>query len=322
MDLRYDSDPVFLETALRSFASTAPVPFIYILGTHKETKKRGKNEGTHSITDFRIVLNISSYLHPNFSPSDISTMNLVTVSSGEKTHRGTIIKKRAPGVKQDIEVGTVAPSLSEWCHRFCARTSALRVFRLKKTVTGLDETYLCNRIEGLIRSTNYRGSISITFPVEDENVDIYTSHPVNQWRNTEWVCWAFYLTFLWLITWPILFFCTKKYAVVRAEWPFSVPDGRGGKKYTTVSEEQYFDKWSTAIRRLALDRYQGEASEEIMRGVTERPADPPTPGTVNIGNAGVDNAAGLLSQGFQVAGALLSGRSLTSALQGGWGYDT
>ena len=103
-----------------------------------------------------------------------------------------------------------------------------------------------------------------------------------------------------------------------------MPDGRGGKKYTTVSEEQYFDKWSTAIRRLALDRYQGEASEEMMRGVTERPADPSMLGTINTGHAGVDNAVGLLSQGFQVARALSSGsgRGLTQGLQGGWGYDT
>jgi hypothetical protein len=41
MDLRYDTDPVFLEDALRSFASSAPVPLIYIMGTHKETTKRG-----------------------------------------------------------------------------------------------------------------------------------------------------------------------------------------------------------------------------------------------------------------------------------------
>ncbi|KAL1607187.1 hypothetical protein SLS59_002891 [Nothophoma quercina] len=322
MDPRYDSDPVFLESALRSFASTAPVPLIYIMGTHKETTKRGDKKETHHVTDFRIVLNISSYLHPDFCISNNTTMNLVTASNGEKTHRGTILKKRAPGVKQDIEVGTVAPTLTEWCHRFCASTSALRIFRLKKTVTGLDETYLRNRIEGLIRSTNYRGHINITFPVEDSNVDIYTSHRVNNWRNTNWICWIFYLTFLWLITWPILFLCTKRYSVVRAEWPFSLTSN-GRKVYTTVSEEQYFDKWSTAIRRLALDRYQGEASEETMRGVTARPADPPMPGTLNTGHAGVDNAVGLLSQGFQVARALSSGsgRGLTQATQGGWGYD-
>jgi hypothetical protein len=322
MDPRYDTDPVFLEDALRSFASSAPVPLIYIMGTHKETTKRGDKKETHDVTDFRIVLNISSYIHPNFSATDSSSMSLVTALNGEKTHRGTILKKRAPGVVQDIEVGTQAPTLTEWCHRFCASTSALRIFRLKRTVTGFDQTYMTNRIEGLIRSTNYRGQISITFPVEDENVDIYTSHKANSWRNTKWICWMFYLTFLWIFTWPILFFCTKRYAVVRAEWPFSV-SANGRKIYTTVSEEQYFDRWCVPIKRLALDRYQGEASEEMMRGVADRPADPPMPGTISTGHAGVDNAVGLLSQGFQVARALSngSGRGLTQATQGGWGYD-
>lgn len=322
MDVRYDTDPVFLESALRSFAATAPVPLIYIMGHHKETVRRGDKKETHDVTDFRIVLNISSYLHPNFSASDASTMNLVAVENGEKTHRGTVLKKRAPGARQDIEVGSPAPTLTEWCHRFCASTSALRVFRLKRTVTGLDETYLRNRIEGLIRSTNYRGHISITFPIEDENVDIYTSHRINNWRTTKWICWLFYLTFLWLLTWPLLILLTKRYAVVRADWPFSIAHN-GRKTYTTVSEEQYLDKWSTAIRRLALDRYQGEASEETMRGVTERRTDPPMPGTLSTGHAGVDNAVGLLSQGFQVARALSSGsgRGLTQSAQGGWGYD-
>ena len=322
MDPRYDSDPVFLETALRSFASTAPVPLIYIMGTHKETTKRGDKKETHDVTDFRIVLNISSYLHPNFSPSDTSTMNLATASNGEKTHRGTVLKKRAPGAKQDIEVGSPSPTLTEWCHRFCASTSPLRIFRLKRTITGLDTTYLQDRISGLLRATNYRGHISITFPTEDSNVDIYTSHRLNTWRNNKHICWAFYLTFLWLITWPLLFFCTKRYAVVRAEWPFSL-SSNGRKTYTTVSEEQYVEKWSTAIRRLALDRYQGAASEEMMRGVAARPADPPMPGTISTGHAGVDSAVGVLAQGFQVARALSSGsgRALTRGVQGGWGYD-
>ncbi|UPX14566.1 uncharacterized protein EKO05_0005044 [Ascochyta rabiei] len=323
MDARYDSDPVFLEAALHSFAATAPVPLIYIMGSHKETTKRGDKRETHDITDFRIVLNISPYLHPNFSAADTSTMNLVTASNGEKTHRGTILKKRAPGVVQDIELSTPAPTLTEWCHRFCASTSALRIFRLRKAVTGLDETHVRNRFEGLIRSTNYRGHISITFPVEDENTDIYTSHRVNTWRNTKWICWLFYLTFLWLFTWPLLWATTKRYAVVRAEWPFSI-SANGQKVYTTVSEEQYLDRWSTAIRRLALDRYQGEASEEMMRGVIDRPADPPMPGTVSTGHAGVHNAVGLLSQGFQVARALSSGSGsgLVGGAQGGWGHDS
>jgi hypothetical protein len=198
----------------------------------------------------------------------------------------------------------------------------LRIFRLRRTVPGLDQQYLKNRLEGVIAATNYRGNVQITFPMEDRNVDIYTCNTINRWRLKTWICWLFYLTFLWLFTWPALFFMTKRYAVVRAEWPWSITDANGRKTYTTVSEEQWFEKWNVAVRRLVLDRYQGEAAEHMMQGVIDRPNDPPMPGTVNTGHVGIDSAVGILTQGFQVARAIQSGGNIGRGVQGGWGYDT
>ena len=232
------------------------------------------------------------------------------------------MKKRAPGFKQDIEVGTSSPDLREWCHRYCASPSKLRTFRLRREVRGFNEEFLKNRIEGLIRSTNYRGHLSITFPVEDQSIDIYTSNFINNWRLKTWIRWVFYLTFLWIFTWPYLLFATKRYAVVKAEWFFSSVDDNGNKRYSTISEEEWYQKWHVGVRRLALDRYQGEASYEELRGVIARPADPPMPGTSATGHAGVDNAVGLLQQGFQVASAISRGGQLARGLQGGWGYDS
>lgn len=322
MDPRYDTDPVYLEEGIRQFALEAPTPLVYIVGTHRETVKRGDKKERKDVMDFRIVLNLRSYLRPNYDPSNTSSMNLVTVENGEKTHRGSFMKQRAPGFKQDIEVGTPRPELNEWCHRYCASPRMLRIFRLSRPVTGLDADYLKNRIEGVIRATNYRGHISVTFPIEDKNLDIYTSNWINKWRLKTWVCWIFYLTFLWIFTWPYLFFATKRYAVVRAEWPFSTADAYGNKKYTTLSEEQWFEKWHVAIRRLVLDRFQGESSDEMMEGVIARAEDPPMPGTIRTGHEGVDSAVGLLTQGFQVARAISRGDDLSRGLQGGWGYDT
>jgi len=320
IDPIYDTNPSDLEQAIRNLASTAPVPLIYIMGTHKETIKRGDKKETKHITDFRIAINMSLYLRKNFNVSDTSTMSLLTVENTEKTHRGTILKCRAPGSKQDIEVSDVEkPNLTEWCHRYCASPRMLRIFRLRRLVTGFDETLLKNRLEGLIRATNYRGHICITFPIEEKNVDFYTSNRINTWRLKTWIRWLFYLTFLWIFSWPYLFFATKRYAVVKAEWPFSSTDGSGNKTYTTVSEDQWFEKWHVAVRRLVLDRFEGEASEEMMAGVMQRPEDPPMPGTT--GHAGIDNAMGLLTQGFQVARAIQGGGGLARGLQGGWGYD-
>lgn len=307
MDALCDADPQTLEQEVRALGHRAPNPFVYIMGTHKETTKRGDKKETRDVTDFRIVLSMKEVLmkeHWSGIPS------LTTASNGEKTYRGTITKKRAPGVKQDIEVGSEAPTLQEWCHRYCASPSRLRIFRLRHEISGFGKDHLKNRIEGLIRATNYRGHLSITFPVEDENIDFYTSNTINNWRLKRWVRWIFYLTFLWIFTWPYLFFATKRYAVVKSEWKFS------------IQAEEWFQKWHVGIRRLALDRWQGEASSEELIGVIARPADPPMPGTITTGHAGIDNAAGLLQQGFQVASALSRGDNLARGLQGGWGYDT
>lgn len=321
-DAQTDSDPVALEALIRFNADIAPTPYIYIMGTHKETIKRGDKKETQHITDFRIVVNLQRYLHKNFDPSNTESRHLYTVENGVKTHRGSSFKCRAPGSKQDIELGTsAAPTLTEWCHRYCASPRMLRIFRLERTVPGLDKTYLKNCLEGLIASTNYRGTISITFPIEDRNLDIYTTNKINQWRLKTWVCWIFYISFLWIFTWPYLFFMTKRYAVVTAEWPWSLTVD-DFKVYRTVSEEQWFAKWNVAVRRLVLDRYQGEASEQMMEGVIARPEDPRMPGTIGTGHEGIDGAVGVLAQGFRVARAIQGGGDVGRGFQGGWGYDT
>jgi hypothetical protein len=325
MDARYDSDPEYLEQGVLNFVKVPPNPLIYILGTHKESAHNHTNNKreTKEVTDFRLVLNLQEYLWQGRWEGEAQTpMLLSTASNGEKTYRGSFRKTRAPGAKQDIEVGgEAAPTLREWCHRYCASSSLLRVFRVRRRVLGMDEKYLKKRLEGLIHSTGYRGHVNITFPVEDKNVDIYTQNRINEWRLKTWVRWIFYLTFLWIFTWPYLFFATKWYAVVKAEWLFSRADDNGNKVYATISEEEWFERWHVGIRRYVLEGFQGEATYERLQGVINRPADPPRPGRVQTGHAGVDNAVGLLQQGFRVASAISRGDPM-AGLQDGWGYDT
>jgi hypothetical protein len=323
MDPRLDTNVSELEQYVRDqWAGELPTPYIYIMGTHKETIKRGDKKETQHITDFRIVLNMQRYINNCYQSRSLPSVGVQVVDNGIKTYRGTSLKCREPGVKQDIEVGTPTPTITQWCERYVTNPRMLKIFRLERTVPGFDTEYLKNRIEGLIASANYRGHVSVTFPIEDRYTDIYTSNKINEWRLKTWVRWIFYLTFLWIFTWPYLFFMTKVYAVARAEWPFSYVGDDGSKRYTTISEEQWFEKWHVAVRRLVLDRYQGEAGEEMMSGVIARPEDPPMPGTFRTGHEGIDNAAGILAQGFQVARAIQSGGNVGRGLQGGWGYDT
>ncbi|KAF5637843.1 hypothetical protein F52700_4545 [Fusarium sp. NRRL 52700] len=324
-DPRSDADPVFLEKWVRTMAAFPPSPYINITGTHKETKRDSDGKSKREdVTDFRIMVNLQNYLYPNFIVNSLGNSTLKTVESGEKTYRGTVLKKRQDGVKGDIEVGHAKPTLKEWCHRYCAKAAGTKVFRLTRTVTGMDETFFRSSLTHYVRSSNYKGNLTIEFPVADRAVDIYSSNRLNTWRLTIWICWIFYLTFLWIFSWPILFFITKRYHVVSAEWPFSLTDANGQKRYTTVSEQQWVDLYGPAIKQLCLDRYEGLAGDAFLNQVLER-------GDASTRNEGVDTrpAMGVAAAAFQGGrfNALSGARSLmriagASSDQIGWGFDT
>lgn len=126
-DKRSDADPDFLNSWVRSMAERPPSPYIHIMGSHRETKRGREKSGTADITDFRILVSLQNYLYPNFLQYGPNESKLVTAENGEKTNRGTILKKRAPGVKGNIEVGNTKPELNEWCHRYCANSKSTRV---------------------------------------------------------------------------------------------------------------------------------------------------------------------------------------------------
>ncbi|KAM5349575.1 hypothetical protein ACJ41O_006080 [Fusarium nematophilum] len=299
-DKRSDTDPGFLESWVKYMATLPPSPYIHIVGTHKETKrdKDGKSK-REEVTDFRIMVSLQNYLWPNFDPNGPNEMSLTTAESGEKTYRGTVLKERAPGVKGDIEVGHAKPDLKEWCHRYCAKATATRVFRLSRAVTGMDEQLFSSRLEGLIRSTNYKGRLAIEFPVADRAVDIYSSGRLNTWRLTTWIRWLFYLSFLWIFSWPVLFFTTKRYRVVQAEWPFSQIN--------------------------AQDRYDGLAGDSYLNQVLGR-GEARQSNDAQINGRAVLSAAAAAFPGGRFD-AVSSASSLVRFVGGsndqvGWGFDT
>lgn len=189
----------------------------------------------------------------------------------------------------------------------------------------MDEQLFRSRIEGLVRSTNYKGRLAIEFPVADRAVDIYSSNRLNNWRLTTWIRWVFYLTFLWIFTWPALFFTTKRYHVVRAEWPFSQTNAQGQKRYTTVSEEQWISRYGPAVKQLCLDRYEGLAGDSYLNQVLARGE------TRQSNDAQVDGRAALSVAAAAFQGGRFNAVSGASTLmrfvggsndQVGWGFDT
>jgi hypothetical protein len=127
-DTRSDADPAFLEEWIRLMAKYPPSPYIHITGTHRETKRDNDGKSKREeVTDFRIMINMQNYLWPNFIPGVFTSTKLETIEPGQKTYRGTVLKKRQKGTQGDIEVGHHKPTLKEWCHRYCAKATGTKV---------------------------------------------------------------------------------------------------------------------------------------------------------------------------------------------------
>jgi len=307
LDRRLNEDPGLLQSHVEAWAATPPRPYVRVRGTHQQTvDKNGKKERS-SVTDFDIHIELTPYLYSDATHRK-SWRELRTVDNGDKTRRGTVFRRRAPGAKQNIEVGgDTKPTLQEWCHMYCASHGGLKVFALKRKMVGFDEQAVRTRIETLVRSTNYRGHLNVTFPVKNATVEVYNDCRTNRWRLTTWIQWVFMLTLMFIFTWPYLFFRTKRFEVVVAEWPFSRPAVDGGKQYVSISEQQWYNMWGRALGRAVLGRRQGTLGQDDL--VAAEGAEP----NFDTGHATVDGALSFVRAGVNAMNEV--NRQL------GWGGD-
>ncbi|PTB78671.1 hypothetical protein M440DRAFT_1390296 [Trichoderma longibrachiatum ATCC 18648] len=170
---------------------------------------------------------------------------------------------------------------------------------LERRVTGWDWDYLKKHLERLVHDTNYRGHTSITFPVRNARVEIYNDCRVNRMRLTKWIEVMFMLTLLFLVAWPYLFFRTKRWETVYAEWAMSrdEPDGTGcvERRYASMSEAQWYQMWARAIQKAVLERRQGHLDQgDVDRA--DQPADQ-AGGFAGMVQAGVE-AMGVVNRSF------------------------
>lgn len=299
-----------------------PRPGVRIHGYHYQTVHQNNKKETKTVNDFDIMLSLQKYLPRSVeTPAGEGAWSATTVGNSERVHRGSWRRTRAQGSTQDIEVGNNAPpDLEHWCKEFCDSKSALKIFRVTRDVPGLDQEYLKAQITHIIRSTNYRGHIDISFPIEDKYIDVYSPHIVNKWRIS-WVRFLFYVSFLWILTWPILFFMTKRWDIYRVEWRFSwqEPTARGVvKKYATIDEGQWFTKHAKLIKSLVLDGHSGDATD-LPLDVEPREQGGQNRGLPRTGNRNVDAAVSFVHGGINVLNTL-QGRG--SGNDEGWGADS
>lgn len=305
LNRQLDTEAETLETQVKWWAKSPPRPFVRICGTHQETvDNMGKRERKR-ITDFDISIELTPYLYSNAATRTAWT-ELRTVENEEKVRRGTVLRKRAPGASQHVELGNAKPTLAEWSHRYCASHAGLKAFVFQRKVTGLDYDLIKERLQGLVLSTSYRGRVDISFPVRDDTVVVYNDCKTNVWRLTSWIVWMCVFTLMVIFTWPYLFFRTKRFEVAIAEWAFSKPDGQGSRTFVSISEDQWYNMWGRAINRAVMEKRQGTLDQQdLLAADVQDPV---------FGNRTIDGVANVVRAGVRAMNEV--NRQL------GWGGDS
>ncbi|EPE04474.1 abc transporter [Ophiostoma piceae UAMH 11346] len=309
---------------VKAWSNEPPRPSVQLRGTHRETHERnGKNE-TRDVVDFDVKVDITPFLQLQ-STEGVAWRTERTAENYETVHRGTVFRHQAPGVKgrpqlpHDLERGAqeesqglfgteAKPTLEEWCRRFCEDPSPLRSFTVRRQMTGFDHAKVKNQMEVLVRRTNYRGHLQVSFPVDDAGIVCYNDHQLNQWRIKRWIQVVCALTLVILFTWPYLFFRTKKYDVVSFDWAFSRVNDRSQKEYAVLSEDQWYNLWARAITKAVLSKRQGCLDQEDLRQ-----AEGAEPTFESTGSTHVDGTLGYVRAGISALNQV--NRQL------GWGGD-
>lgn len=263
-------------------ASYPPTYYVELKGTHTETTYRrqthgitvgnGGGRGHHhnrnddnetsstTITDFYIRINITHLL--STGPNVGGELHLLT--DNEKGFRGGIFQRGRPTVTSP-DIDNQHEELKAWCDKYVADPS-LKSFTLKREVINHDTKILEDLIRSAITSTNYRGQVSVSFPITHQSVVVYSPGWINKLRMTTWVRWFFYLTFLWIFSWLYLFLATARYEVVKVIFPYadvSPEDAAHGsdRTPTVMSETEWFQLWGMSIKRAVLGRLNLQNAE-------------------------------------------------------------
>ncbi|GJC88224.1 hypothetical protein ColLi_11062 [Colletotrichum liriopes] len=211
-----------LVSLIRTQASVPPKPLIHIKGNRGRT------------VDFDLKLNLMGLLVPDDASRRMDYIRCV--APGELAFRG--------GAKPDVlpEVGDT--ELEEWCRRFIEDPAPVKSFALERVVANMDTLYIEGQIRSLIASTQYKGQISITFPVTHAKVKVKSAEKPSK----------LYLGM------KNLFASKHKYEVIQSVWPFaSARNGEDGRRFMVESEEVWWREWRDSIKYAIAQKRQNGA---------------------------------------------------------------
>lgn len=295
---------------LKNQAKYPPTFTARMVGTHSETTRKKDKEEKVTVTDFDIRLDMTHLLVPGpDTPHCLLQQDFETPQPQQKAYRGH-------RTKTDCSQES-ATDADTYIQSYISSPFLVRSFTFNRCVQYHDSAALETLITSLVGSTNYRGHCKVTFPISHNRVIVYSPCWQNDYREKLWLRWIFYLTFLWVISWPYLWFITRRWEVIMAVFPYSTAPENGNRQFVTKSEETFFKEWKSSIRRAVVGKKQGWIDEEYKLATEEvlSQVGPDElsrmPGT---GNATADGALGFLRQ------AVHAGRDV--AMAGGWGADS
>jgi len=290
-----------------------PIPQVRMRGTHTETTHHHHNHNsnrreskTETIVDFDVTLDFDDLLLIEHGCPGI----LKAVEPEQKAYRGGRFRKRGRILNDQglLENPILEKDVRGWAEDYCRNPSSLKEFKMEKVCPGYDTAYLQRLLEGLIRATNYSGHTHITFPTTNNLVVIRPSNRVTRLRYNKFMRWFFYLTFLWLFSWPTVWFLTAKYNVVRSIWPLATEEN--GHRVVKMIEDEWFIYWQAAIRRAIIAKRQGKVTQQDIIAIASEAETP----RIQTGYSAADSVLGATLDFFGRV------QDVSRSVQG-WGAD-
>lgn len=224
-----------LVSLIRAQSTVPPKPQVHITGT------RGRK------VDFDVKLNLMNLLIPDDPRLRMDYIRCA--GEGEVVLRG--------GYKPSVEPEVGDGGLEEWCRRFVEDPGPVKSFCLERVVANMDVSWLEGQIRSMLASTEYKGLVTVSFPVTHARVVVQNPDRVNKFFTSV----------------TTLFSGKRKYEVVQAVWPFAThKNGEPGRRCTVQSEETWWREWKDPIKYAVSSKRHGWVTNEdkleaIMEGV-------------------------------------------------------
>ncbi len=223
-----------LASLVRGLATVPPKPYILVQG----------NRG-HRV-DFSVKMNLFSLLVPDDPSRRMDYLRCV--NQGEMAFRGGQHVALKPDLGPDA-------GLEDWCDRFVKDPATIKTFVMERIITNLDTAWVEGQLRNLIASTDYRGVVTVRFPITHSRVVVQNPDKVNKFFTSV----------------TSLFSGKNKYEVVKVVWPFATcPSGGLNRHCLVQSEGTWWAEWKDIIRyAIATKRHGWVTNEDKLEYITE-----------------------------------------------------